>query len=117
MTELVSTDAVSSSARLNGIEGFWLEGQVFESQALHHLWLHWHLQAADGDWEYALRQGRVVLDQCPQTLADAETVLIPGQRYALFKPEHEEGPANADWKILWQNHELLGFFSNLSNQK
>ena len=37
----------------------------------------------------------------------ADRMLIPGQRYAFFKPDHIEAPIDTGWKLLWQNHELM----------
>ena len=84
-----------------------MEGQVFESQPLKTLWFHWHLQAAESDWQQALACGHVRLDESPQTSRDADRMLVPGQRYGFFKPGHDEAPVDTDWKLLWQNHELM----------
>lgn len=97
----------SGSQPLIDTAGFWLEGQVFESQPLKTLWFHWHLQASESDWQQALASGQVRLDQSPQTSLDADRMLIPGQRYAFFKPDHLEAPVDTGWKLLWQNHELM----------
>ena len=88
-------------------EGFWLTGQIFECMALRCLWFHWHREASELDWQNALERGYVYLDQRVQTPADTERTLIPGQRYALYKPQHQEGPVDIGWKLLWQNHELM----------
>ena len=74
---------------------------------LRDLWFHWHLRAEPCDWYNALACGRVQIDQQTLTREDDTRLLIPGQRYAFFKPEHVEAPVNSDWKLLWQNHELM----------
>lgn len=84
--------------------GFWLRGQIFSSTTLPELWQHWH-HNSNHMLEQALQQGWVEIDG--QCVTDGESILVPGQRFGFWLPDHIEDITDTGWHILWESNELL----------
>lgn len=84
--------------------GYWLQGQIFRNQPLAELWAFWN-QHSGAELAPALAQGFVQVDG--QALTSTDHELHPGQHFALYLAQHQEGATDGGWKLLWQNPELL----------
>ncbi|MGB1091341.1 MAG: pseudouridine synthase [Oceanobacter sp.] len=112
MSRSLESPTTHSEFKTESGVGFWLDGQVFRTQALPELWQYWHKSRPDPGLVVALSCGWIRITEAGESVdtLNSDFLLLPGMRYQLWLEGHAEAEVDSRWKLLWHDNDLQAVY-------